>query len=121
MRSYADIRGGIGAEDVVENGLAADVLGVVGLGVGGIPQGVVLCETALEGVCWETVGDESLVATAVASVCTKTFTEQFFDLRDEGGAGGEVEAGECYVCGYKTAGQRGDVVCLGVWDLFVGD
>ena len=121
MRSQADIRRGVGAEDVVKKGLATDVLGVAGFGVGGVPEGVVLCETAFESVGGEAVGDEGLIAAAVAGVCVETFTQQFFDLGDERGAGGEVEAEECYVGRHETAGQRGDVVGLGRGDLLVGD
>ena len=106
VRSYADIRGGVRTEDVVKNGFATDVLGVIGFGVSGVPEGVFLCKTTFKSVCWETVGDERLVAAAVAGMCIETFTEQFFDLRDEGGAGREIKARECYVCGYETAGQR---------------
>lgn len=109
------------AEDLVQDLLAAGVLGVGRFGRDTVPELVVLGEAGLDLPGGEERVDVGFRATVVAGVDADAFPEQFFDGWDERVVRRQLQARERQVGRLQTPGQRRCVVRLRVRDLLDRD
>lgn len=121
MTAYTDIRIRIIAKNIIKHSLSPSILRIRRLPHIRSPQGILLSKPILESAGRIMLLDVGLAASPIAGMDSDLFSEELFDLGDEGTVSRQAEVGEGVESGLETARKRTGVVGFRRGDLLGAD